>query len=193
MHLYLASASPRRLTLLRQAGYRPRRVLQQAAERRHPGEAAEDMVRRIAREKVLSALESLDRTAAPGIILGADTAVVLGDEVLGKPASNQVARDVLRRLRGQRHRVLTGVALMRTDSRREALHVETTHVEFGCVDDAEIDRYVASGSPLDKAGAYGIQDLDDHWIARFEGLRSNVVGLPIERLAGWMESLSEEL
>ena len=115
--------------------------------------------------------------------------VQLESEVLGKPASPRVAREVLRRLSGRRHRVLTGVALVRSDDRREAGGVETTHVEFREIRAAAIDRYVAGGSPLDKAGAYGIQDLDETWIAGIDGLHSNVVGLPVERLAGWISAL----
>jgi len=189
MRLYLASASPRRLTLLRQAGYRPRRVAQETCETRLVGEAPEKMVARVAREKALSALRHLAAGSPPGIVLGADTAVVLDEEVLGQPASPQDAREALRRLSGRRHRVLTGVALVRTDDRRERGGVETTHVEFRALSDDAIERYVAGGSPLDKAGSYGIQDLDRTWIAAIEGLRSNVVGLPVERLANWISEL----
>ena len=192
MRLYLASASPRRLELLRRAGYTPERVAQQACERRLPGETPEQLVRRVAREKVLSALAGLDPAGPPGIVLGADTAVVLDDEVLGKPTSARVAREVLRRLSGRRHRVLTGVALVRSNDRRETGGVETTHVEFRDLDAEDIDRYVAGGSPMDKAGAYGIQDLDATWIASIEGLRSNVVGLPVERLGRWIAELETE-
>ena len=189
MHLYLASASPRRMTLLLEAGYRPQRVAQEAPEERLPGEAPEDMVCRVARQKALSGVSKLAVTDSPGIVLGADTAVVLGDAVLGKPQSTQAALEMLRRLNGRRHRVLTGVALVRSDDRREAGGVETTHVEFCAVSQDAIERYVAGGSPLDKAGAYGIQDLDETWIAGIDGLRSNVVGLPVERLAGWISVL----
>jgi septum formation protein len=189
MHLYLASASPRRMTLLLEAGYRPQRVAQEAPEERLPGEAPEDMVRRVARQKALSGVSKLAVTDSPGIVLGADTAVVLGDAVLGKPQSTQAALEMLRRLSGRRHRVLTGVALVRSDDRREAGGVETTHVEFCAVSQDAIERYVAGGSPFDKAGAYGIQDLDETWIAGIDGLRSNVVGLPVERLAGWISVL----
>ena len=189
MHLYLASASPRRMTLLRQAGYRPERVAQEASEERLPGETPEGMVRRVAREKALWAVRKLTSVKMPGIVLAADTAVVLAGEVLGKPESAEVAREMLRQLSGRRHRVLTGVALVRSDDRHEAGGVETTHVEFRAVSENAIDRYVAGGSPLDKAGAYGIQDLDDTWIAGIDGLRSNVVGLPVERLADWISAL----
>ncbi|MCH7779565.1 MAG: septum formation protein Maf [Acidobacteria bacterium] len=189
MHLYLASASPRRMTLLREAGYRPERVAQEAPEERLPGETPEGMVRRVARAKALWAVCKLTSVKMPGIVLAADTAVVLAGEVLGKPESAEVAREMLRRLNGRRHRVLTSVALVRSDDRREAGGVETTHVEFRAVSENAIDRYVAGGSPLDKAGAYGIQDLDETWIAGIDGLRSNVVGLPVERLADWISAL----
>ena len=189
MHLYLASASPRRMTLLREAGYRPERVAQEAPEERLPGETPEGMVRRVARAKALWAVCKLTSVKMPGIVLAADTVVVLAGEVLGKPESAEVAREMLRRLNGRRHRVLTSVALVRSDDRREAGGVETTHVEFRAVSENAIDRYVAGGSPLDKAGAYGIQDLDETWIAGIDGLRSNVVGLPVERLADWISAL----
>ncbi len=189
MHLYLASASPRRLALLREAGYAPERVAQGADEAPLPGESAERMVQRIARAKALSGADLLDPDRPAGIVLGADTAVVLDEVVLGKPDSPSVARSMLARLSGRRHRVVTGVALLRTDDRREAGGVETTHVEFRRVDSDAIDRYVAGGSPLDKAGAYGIQDLDSTWIAAVDGSRSNVIGLPVERLADWIGAL----
>ncbi len=189
MRLYLASASPRRLALLREAGYEPERVAQEAAELRLPGEPAERMVQRVAREKAFSAIELLGTARPPGIVLGADTAVILDDDVLGKPASPQIARSMLARLSGRRHRVVTGVALVRTDDRREAGGVETTHVRFHEVDAQTIESYVAGGSPLDKAGAYGIQDLDSSWIAAIDGSKSNVIGLPIERIGGWVASL----
>ncbi len=189
MHLYLASASPRRLALLREAGYAPERVAQGADEAPLPGESAERMVQRIARAKALSGADLLDPDRPAGIVLGADTAVVLDEVVLGKPDSPSVARSMLARLSGRRHRVVTGVALLRTDDRREAGGVETTHVEFRRVDSDAIDRYVAGGSPLDKAGAYGIQDLDVTWIAAVDGSRSNVIGLPVERLADWIGAL----
>ncbi len=191
MHLYLASASPRRLELLRRAGYEPERVAQDAPERRLPGETPEAMVLRVARAKAHDALENLADARRPGIVLGADTAVVLDDDVLGKPDSAETARRVLRQLSGRRHRVLTGVALVRSDDGRETGGVETTHVEFCRLSDEAIDRYVAGGSPLDKAGAYGIQDLDEAWIAGVDGLLSNVVGLPVERLAGWIRELAD--
>jgi len=189
MHLYLASASPRRLALLRQAGYRPQRVAQQALEDPLPGEAVETWICRVARDKALSALQMLHPDAPEGIVLAADTLVVQDGQALGKPASAVVAREVLRRLSGRRHRVLTAVALIRTDNRREAGGLETTHVEFANVGADAINRYVATGSPLDKAGAYGIQDLDESWIVAVEGLQSNVVGLPIERVSDWIDAL----
>lgn len=189
MRLYLASTSPRRLALLRDAGYDPVRVLQRADEERLPGESPAAMVRRVARGKVLSAIDLLDRARPAGIVLGADTAVVLGEDVLGKPATPAIAREMLTRLRGRSHQVLTGVALVRTDDRREAGGVITTRVVFRSVGAQEIERYVARGSPLDKAGAYGIQDLDGTWIAKLDGSMSNVIGLPIEPLADWIASL----
>jgi len=189
MRLYLASASPRRLTLLREAGFKPELLSQRAAEEPLPGESPEEMVLRLARDKAAAALDGTSDPIPAGVVLGADTAVVLDDEILGKPRDSDDAVRMLRRLSGRRHRVLTGVALIRTDDRRFAGGVETTIVEFHDVEEDAIERYVAGGSPLDKAGAYGIQDLDETWIAGTDGPRDNVIGLPVERVREWLDLL----
>jgi len=179
------------MSLLVEAGYRPQRVAQEAPEVRLPEETPEAMVVRLACDKARWALKRLPPQHPVGIVVGADTAVVLGDTVLGKPVSDEAARRMLGRLSGHRHRVLTGVALIRSRDGREVSAVETTQVEFHRVTPEAIERYVAGGSTSDKAGAYGIQDLDDTWIAAIDGLRSNVIGLPVERLAGWISTLQD--
>jgi septum formation protein len=115
-------------------------------------------------------------------VLGADTTVVLDGEVLGKPRDAQEAAAMLGRLSGRSHRVLTGVCLISPEGRTETA-VETTTVEFRALSRAEIDRYVASGEPMDKAGAYAIQGGAGAFVTRIEGDFDNVVGLPVALVA----------
>jgi septum formation protein len=176
MRLILASASPRRQELLRQAGFefdvRPPAV----EEIPLPGEAAEDFARRAARDKALD----VAATAPPdSLVLGADTVVVAGGEILGKPADASGAARMLRRLSGATHRVITGVCLVRAPACVQALAHETTLVTFRALDEEEITGYVASGEPMDKAGAYGVQGLASKYVTRIEGCYFNVVGLPV--------------
>jgi len=176
MKLILASSSPRRHELLRNAGFdfevRPSRV----EEVPHSDEGAEDFARRVAREKALNVAAS----SPPGsLVLGADTVVVVDDLILGKPTSPDDAARMLRMLSGTSHRVVTGVCLVRAPAQIEALTHETTLVIFRNLHEEEIHDYVASGEPLDKAGAYAIQGLASKFVARIEGCYFNVVGLPI--------------
>lgn len=168
----LASRSPRRAEILRQAGipFTVRTAEIDETPREH--EKPEDYVRRLAEEKALAV------DAAPGeIILAADTTVVIDGEILGKPADAADARRMLALLSGRRHEVLTGVAL-----RRDTQLVRdwaATEVWFAVMSEAEIADYVASGEPMDKAGAYAIQGLASKFIDKIEGCYFNVVGLPI--------------
>ncbi len=176
MRLILASASPRREALLRSAGLdvevRPSAIEEVA----RPGESPEDFVRRAATDKALAVA-----AAAPpdALVLGADTVVVAGDEILGKPADAADAACMLRALSGATHRVITGVCLMSAPDHIEAVRAETTFVTFRSLDEKEISDYVASGEPFDKAGAYGIQGLASKFVTRIEGCYFNVVGLPV--------------
>lgn len=193
MQLYLASASPRRLELLRQIGLEPRLLQHSAVELANPGETPAELVLRLAEVKARLALEGLDREARPGVILAGDTAVVIGRQVLGKPRDPVEARAMLGLLRGKAHEVLTGVFLLRTDDGRSTSGVETTRVIFRDWDDGTLRNYVASGEPLDKAGAYGIQGGGAALIERIEGSWSNVVGLPLARLPEWLARLGLDL
>ena len=186
MRLYLASASPRRLELLRRAGWNPLVVAQSADETPLDGELPEATVRRLAVAKAASARAGPDAGAQAGLVLAADTEVVSGDRILGKPKDDDDARAMLAGLAGRTHRVITGVAWESVDGAQRGARVETTEVAFHDVGAAAIDAYVATGSPRDKAGAYGLQDLDESWIAAVRGLRSNVIGLPVERLRAWI-------
>lgn len=177
--LLLASASPRRHELLREAGVafevRPADVDERVLE----GEAPEHYASRLAREKALR----VARTSGgdpPRWVLGADTIVVLEGRIYGKPDDAEHAVQTLHALRGRTHSVLTAVALARSDGGplRE-IRVES-RVTLRAADDPEIRAYVATGEPLDKAGAYAVQGAGGTLVERVEGSRSNVIGLPID-------------
>lgn len=170
--LILASASPRRREILTAAGIPFRVAPSGIDEEPEPGETAESYVRRLARDKAL-ALEC----GEDDIILAADTVVTIDGEILEKPRDAADARRMLRLLSGREHEVITGVCL-RTASRERVAH-ERTAVHFVPLSEREIDDYVASGEPLDKAGAYAIQGLASKFIDRIEGCYFNVVGLPV--------------
>jgi septum formation protein len=173
VRLVLASASPRRADLLSAAGLPF--VAQPVAvdESRLAGERPDTYVRRLARTKARAAAAGPDE-----VVLGADTVVVVGESVLGKPGSAAEAAVMLRQLSGRGHDVLTGIALVRGGD--ELIDVATTQVVFHPLTDAEIAWYVASGEPEDKAGAYAIQGLASRFVARVEGSYANVVGLPVD-------------
>ena len=170
--LVLASASPRRAEILRQAGLPF--VVRAAPVDETPlaGEAPEAYVRRLAELKALAPAAGIDE-----IVLGADTTVVVDAEMLGKPADAADARRMLTALSGRSHDVLTGVALRRGE--RVLRDWASTRVWFSHMSAEQIDGYVASGEPMDKAGGYAIQGLASKFIERIEGCYFNVVGLPV--------------
>lgn len=172
MKLVLASRSPRRAELLTAAGFEFSIRVADIDETPRPGETPRDYVLRLAEEKA-RAVEALDNET----ILAADTTVVLGDQIMGKPNDAADAACMLRALAGNRHEVITAICLKRGD--RVTLDIASTAVWFAPLSDTEIADYVASGEPLDKAGAYGIQGLASRFIDRIEGSYSNVVGLPV--------------
>jgi septum formation protein len=183
--LILASASPRRAELLTAAGIpfdvRPSHV----DEGIHPGEDARAYACRVATEKGRAAVAQ----AAGRPVLAADTVVVIDGQILGKPVDEDDARRMLHLLSGRTHEVLTAVALIK-DTRCDfpegarkphpvSLQVEVTSVEFARLSEDEIDWYVATGEPRDKAGAYAIQGLASRFVTRIQGSYANVVGLPV--------------
>ena len=176
MLLILASASPRRRELLRQAGFDFDVHASSVEEVPHPHEPADEFARRAARDKALKVAACVPPDS---VVLGADTVVIADGEILGKPADADDAARMLHRLSGVTHRVITGICLVRAPERVEALAHETTFVTFRTLDDEEIASYVASAEPLDKAGAYGIQGLASKFVTRIEGCYFNVVGLPV--------------
>jgi septum formation protein len=137
------------------------------------GESPADYVRRMAEEKARAV-----QAAESEIVLAADTTVVLGTEILGKPLDTADAARMLTALAGRRHDVLTGVCILRSEGRM-AVDVASTAVWFSAMTQGEIEEYVASGEPLDKAGAYAIQGIASRWVERIEGSYGNVVGLPV--------------
>lgn len=173
--LILASASPRRKDLLDAMGVEFDIHVTDIDETRQESEAAEDFVTRLAREKARAAQQAL---AGPNIaVLAADTIVVQGEEVFGKPQNKEHAIRIWQQLSGAKHQVMTAVALMVHDKLSVRLNV--TNVEFGVIGIEQMQAYWASGEPQDKAGAYAIQGLASAWVKLLHGSYSNVVGLPL--------------
>lgn len=180
--LILASASPRRRELLSQAGLTFMVAAANFNEDLLLDEAAAAYVQRLAEEKaqaVWNANRSANIAEDPLMVLGADTCVVCDGHILGKPADTADARRMLELLSGRTHAVLTGLAVI--TGTKIVRDVEVTQVMFNRIDNDEIARYISSGEPLDKAGAYAIQGYAARWIPRIEGCYFNVVGLPIAR------------
>jgi septum formation protein len=174
--LYLASQSPRRRQLLGQLGVEFRLLDLDVDEVRGPTEAAADYVRRVAREKAGAGL--LEVVAVPNaVVLGADTEVVLDGEVFGKPRDQAHAADMLRRLSGRSHEVITAVSLV--SAGREAQAVSNSQVRVAALSDADIAAYLASGEWEGKAGAYAIQGRFEAHIEHLSGSYSGVMGLPL--------------
>jgi septum formation protein len=179
--LYLASQSPRRRELLAQMGVEHGVLEVDVPEERQPGEPPADYVSRVAREKAGAGLLKV-MASAGALVLGADTEVVLGDKVYGKPADAADAAAMLRELSGRRHRVLTAVWLLDAGCEEHAL--SETAVEFAALDEAAIAGYVDSGEWRGKAGAYAIQGRAGAFVARIEGSYTGVMGLPVHET--WM-------
>ena len=176
--IILASQSPRRIRLLKQIGLNPEVIPSSVEEAFDPSLTPDQNARKLA----LAKADHVGRLIADGIVIGADTIVVLGDVLLGKPANRVEAKQMLRQLSGQEHTVITAFSLLDLPGGRHQCESEKTRVTFRNLPDEEIDRYVAGGSPMDKAGAYGIQD--DYgavFVSRIEGCFYNVVGFPLSK------------
>lgn len=191
--IILASQSPRRKNLLRQLNISFSIQPSSCDESYETNEEPEAIVQMLAKRKAVD--------VAPGhkqaLVIGADTLVVLDGQILGKPASKPEAASMLRKLRNKAHNVLTGVCLVKTDNKGNIIDnrtfVKKTVVCFGNIDKAEINRYVAGGSPMDKAGAYGIQDdWGSIFVERIEGDYNNVIGLPLYALYQQLKSFAPE-
>jgi septum formation protein len=185
--LYLASQSPRRAQLLEQLGLRFGVLQVEVPEQREPGEAAEDYVRRVAREKAGAGLLQVLGSAG-ALVLGADTEVVLDGEVFGKPADAAAATAMLARLSGRSHRVLSAVCVL--SGGREAQALQISDVRFAILDAAQIEAYVASGECFGKAGGYAIQGRAAAFIEHLSGSYSGVMGLPLHETAGLLRGFA---
>ena len=199
--LILASASPRRSELLTQAGFTFRVHPAHIDETLRPSEDPIAYVTRLAREKAEAVYQEIG--GAPGleletwdskaldrgslVVLGADTTVTLDSHILGKPENSEDAARMLRLLSGRTHRVITGVSLV--SAAQTQTKAEATAVEFLSLSEEDIQAYIATGEPNDKAGAYAIQGRAARWIPRIEGCYFNVVGLPISLVSTLLESV----
>jgi septum formation protein len=192
MKLILASASPRRAEILRNAGIQFEIRKTDVDESRIVGELPGDYVRRLALAKALSAATEYRDPLDETLILGADTVVVVDADILGKPASQDDARSMLRRLSGRIHEVHTGLALLRKPGAEQRVVEEITRVHFAPLTDREIEDYIATGEPFDKAGAYGIQGIGGRYVTRIEGCYFDVMGLPLARLWSLLRELGWE-
>ena len=177
--IVLGSSSPRRRELLARAGVAFEVAPAEIDERARADEAPEALAERLAREKALAVARRFG-AVPPRLVLGADTIVVLGTDVLGKPADATDAERLLGRLVGRAHRVLTGIAVVASDRLAPTSRVVESRVVMRAATAEEIRRYVAGGEPLDKAGAYAAQGEGRRFIERIEGSESNVIGLPLE-------------
>ena len=194
----LASSSPRRRELLASLGIAFTIVKPDIDETQRPGEPPLDYVRRLSQQKAAAAAA---RLAAPAAVLAADTAVILGADtlgidgrgaILGKPATPEEARDMLRRLRGRAHQVVTALTLARLSPAAPLAldtRLTTSWVVMRDYTDAEIEAYIATGDPFDKAGGYAIQHAGFNPVAQVEGSYTNVVGLPLETLRAMLDAI----
>ncbi len=183
--LILASSSPRRKALLKQIGLDFEVIPSRAPETWDPETAPAAVARGLALRKA----EDVARRISSGLVIGADTLVLLEGSILGKPASREEAVQTLEALCGKPHDVITGLAVMEVESRRVIIGEESTRVYFREIPGDEIEAYVDTGEPMDKAGAYGIQEKGVLFVRRIEGCYTNVVGLPIPKLAAILSEL----
>lgn len=177
--IYLASSSPRRRKLLKQLGFDFTTFSVDVEETLLNDETPQEAVQRLAEEKLNEAVKKV----SDGIIITADTLVVLNNTILGKPKDQNEAKEMLRTLSGNTHTVFTGFAIFNSPENRKIVDYEETRVTFYDLTENEIVNYVGTGSPLDKAGSYGIQDdIGAAFIKRIEGCYYNVVGLPLAKV-----------
>ncbi len=177
--IYLASKSPRRRKLLKQLGISFKSFTVDLNEEILDGEHPVQTVKRLAEHKALLAVKKIKK----GIVITADTIVVLNNEIIGKPKNSKDAFKILSKLSGNTHQVYTGFVLFNTESHKKITGYERTLVTFKHLSKKEIEDYINTGSPMDKAGAYGIQDdFGAVFVKRINGCYYNVVGLPLAKL-----------
>ena len=173
----LASTSPRRLHLLRQVGIEPEVVPSEVEENNGNDLPPRELALDLAERKARNVAEKID----DGLIVGADTIVVIDDVILGKPSGKEEAAEMLRTLSGRTHKVITAFCLVEKPTGISVIDSEETDVSFNELSSQEIEDYVNSGKPLDKAGAYGIQDFSALFVRKIDGCYNNVVGFPLAR------------
>jgi septum formation protein len=186
MPLILASASPRRSELLRNAGIAFTVEPADIHEQPLPNEQPSQYAQRLARDKA----RAVFARHSDNVVLGADTIVVANEHLLEKPRDAQDAARMLRLLSGRAHQVITGVSLIALGF--EQTEAEVTEVRFSTLSEDEIEYYVETGEPMDKAGAYAIQGMASRWVERIDGCYFNVVGLPVPRLYRMLRALEAE-
>lgn len=184
--LILASSSPRRRKLLALLGRPFEVVTADVDESPIVGEPAAELVARLARAKATT----VARHHQEAVVIGADTVVVIDGDIIGKPRDTEDAAAILRRLSGRTHQVMTGVAIATTTS--TSAFIETTSVTFASLTGRDIDGYIATGEPMDKAGAYGIQGIGGRFVTAIDGSYHNVVGLPVAQVAAVLEDLGPQ-
>ncbi|MFZ4402938.1 MAG: Maf family protein [Pseudobdellovibrionaceae bacterium] len=189
--LILASQSPRRQQLLKQAGFEFAVLPSKISEIPNKNLNIDEQILDIARQKAKTIFSKLEQeNHFPCLILAADTEVVIDNKTLGKPESPDQAFGMLKRLSNDRHEVKTAVVLLLFPEAKMVTHLETTQVLFKNLPDSLIHNYIATGSPFDKAGGYGIQDdAGQDFILKYEGLYSNIIGLPIEKIPELLQQL----
>lgn len=182
MKLILASASPRRAEVLRDAGFEFEVQPPKVDESRLPNEAVDAYVLRVATAKADAIAQANLSNGTPAIVIAADTVVLVGREILPKPKDAEDARRMLRLLSASTHEVVTGLFVIRAYDGISFTHVERTRVEFNRLSETDIDSYIQTKEPFDKAGAYGIQGIGGRFVRRIDGCYFNVMGLPLSRL-----------
>ncbi|MEY3013853.1 MAG: hypothetical protein RIT45_2588 [Pseudomonadota bacterium] len=197
--LTLASASPRRRELLERTGIALRILPAAIDEEPRPGETAMTYVKRLARDKAAATVRRIEaalgqdpRAAGdlpPRWVLGADTVVTVDGLLLGKPADSSEAREMLERLAGREHHVVTGFAILDLERDKEGIQAVTTRVRFKPMSRGEVEAYVAAGESMDKAGAYAIQGVGGYLVEAIEGSYTNVVGLPLAQVLAMFEEM----
>lgn len=182
VRLILASTSPRRAEIMRNAGFTFDIQPPNVDEAHEPGEDAEAYVRRISEAKANAVGQNALLAGSPAIVIAADTVVLAGRQIFAKPKDAEDARRMLRLLSAATHEVLTGLSVIRAYDGISFARLERTRVEFVRLNETDIDAYIQTKEPFDKAGAYGIQGIGGRFVRRIEGCYFNVMGLPLSRV-----------
>lgn len=187
--IILASSSPRRRDLLKEANYKFEIIPSPYIEDHTTTEFSYEFIEGLAEGKALAVVPLLNE---PALIIGADTVVVLDNKILGKPTNEQDAFRTLRALSGKTHTVVTGIAIINSETKEVMKSASTSHVTFEDLTDEQIEFYIKNFKPLDKAGSYGIQEMPSGYIKSFTGSLNNVIGLDVELVDKLLKSMEKE-